>query len=160
MRRAVEVFVVLLTISLSFAVMAYAHGGDTTRIHSCVNNSSGQIKIVGASVPCKTNEHSLDWNQEGSAGSIISTRVVVNSVTVPGDPAPVSVSAFCNGDEWLTGGGFDQTSAPELTPLDVLRSSPAIVGTGLANGWTARARNRTNGEQVLIVFALCGSSAP
>jgi len=39
----------------------YMHGGDVTLIHSCVNKSSGEIKIVGANATCKNNENSLDW---------------------------------------------------------------------------------------------------
>ena len=39
----------------------YMHGGDATLIHSCVNKSSGEIKIVGANASCKNNETALDW---------------------------------------------------------------------------------------------------
>jgi hypothetical protein len=39
----------------------YMHGGDSTLIHACVNKSSGEIKIVGASSSCKNNETALDW---------------------------------------------------------------------------------------------------
>ena len=39
----------------------YMHGGDATLIHSCVNKSSGEIKIVGANASCKNNETPLDW---------------------------------------------------------------------------------------------------
>ena len=45
-----------------------AHGGDTAKIHSCVNNSSGTIKIVGANDNCNNNESALDWNITGVAG--------------------------------------------------------------------------------------------
>ena len=49
---------------LALAVMTpavYMHGGDPTLIHSCVNKSSGEIKIVGANATCKNNENPLDW---------------------------------------------------------------------------------------------------
>jgi hypothetical protein len=49
---------------LAIAVMTpavYMHGGDPTLIHSCVNKSSGEIKIVGANATCKNNENALDW---------------------------------------------------------------------------------------------------
>jgi len=38
-----------------------AHGGDPTLIHSCVNKSSGEVKIVGATASCKNNETAVDW---------------------------------------------------------------------------------------------------
>ena len=46
--------------------LAYAHGGDTTRIHSCVRN--GSIRIVGANETCRAGETPLDWNITGPAG--------------------------------------------------------------------------------------------
>jgi hypothetical protein len=39
----------------------YMHGGDAGLIHSCVNKSSGEIKIVAANATCKNNETPLDW---------------------------------------------------------------------------------------------------
>jgi hypothetical protein len=39
----------------------YMHGGDATLIHSCVNKSSGEIKIVSANTSCKNHETALDW---------------------------------------------------------------------------------------------------
>ncbi|HMH48880.1 MAG TPA: hypothetical protein VK548_01510 [Candidatus Acidoferrum sp.] len=41
--------------------MVYAHGGDPTLVHSCVNKSSGEVRIVGASASCKNNETAVDW---------------------------------------------------------------------------------------------------
>ncbi|MBI4504908.1 MAG: hypothetical protein HY691_05180, partial [Chloroflexi bacterium] len=36
--------------------MVSAHGGDLALIHACVNNSSGEIKIVPANQTCNRNE--------------------------------------------------------------------------------------------------------
>jgi hypothetical protein len=41
--------------------MVSGHGGDPTLVHSCVNKSSGEVKIVAASASCKANETALDW---------------------------------------------------------------------------------------------------
>lgn len=60
MRRHIGILM-FFTISLSFPLMAYGHGGDTTKIHTCVNKSSGEIKVVGASESCGNNEDALDW---------------------------------------------------------------------------------------------------
>jgi hypothetical protein len=37
-------------------------------ISACVNNSSGEIKIVDADATCKKNETLLEWNKQGPAG--------------------------------------------------------------------------------------------
>jgi hypothetical protein len=54
---------------MALAPAALAHGGDVNKIHSCVNNSSGTIKIVSPSTTCANNEVPLDWNAEGPAGA-------------------------------------------------------------------------------------------
>jgi septal ring factor EnvC (AmiA/AmiB activator) len=56
----------LLILALAVASMASAHGGDAAKIHSCVNNNSGTIKIVLPSQGCSNNETPLDWSQGGA----------------------------------------------------------------------------------------------
>jgi len=60
-------FVVIL-LSLVSVTYVSAHGGNTALIHSCVNNTSGEIKIIAATANCPSNYHSLDWNIQGPAG--------------------------------------------------------------------------------------------
>lgn len=57
-------------IGLMFLSVTYvsAHGGNTALIHACVNNTSGEIKIVGANANCPSNYRALDWNIQGPAG--------------------------------------------------------------------------------------------
>ena len=45
------------------AVVAPAASAST--IYACVNNSSGEIRIVSASTTCKPNEHKISWNTTG-----------------------------------------------------------------------------------------------
>ena len=45
-----------------------AHGGDPTKIHSCVKNSTGQTRIIAPNGVCDTNETPLDWNVTGPQG--------------------------------------------------------------------------------------------
>ncbi len=52
------------------ASMVSAHGGDTTRIHACVNPNSGNIKIISPTETCRDNETTLDWNIQGLVGPI------------------------------------------------------------------------------------------
>src|SRR5688500_13780229 len=52
------------------AGMVSAHGGDTTRIHACLNPGSGTIFIVDAGQTCGQNQIALDWNIQGPVGPI------------------------------------------------------------------------------------------
>src|SRR5262245_15032567 len=45
-----------------------AHGGDPTKIHSCIKNSTGQVRIIAPNSVCDPNETSLDWNATGPQG--------------------------------------------------------------------------------------------
>jgi hypothetical protein len=55
---------------LGLVAFASAHGGPpaTGIIHSCVNNSSGEIKIVAEDATCNGNRSPLDWNAQGVPG--------------------------------------------------------------------------------------------
>jgi hypothetical protein len=61
MRQLTQILSVFFAIALGFPLTARSHGGDTTKIHSCVNSDSGAVKIVGASDVCRNNETALDW---------------------------------------------------------------------------------------------------
>ena len=57
----------------------FGHGGDPTLVHSCVNKSSGEVKIVAANASCKANETALDWPRTAaappeSAGGLLHAR--------------------------------------------------------------------------------------
>ena len=65
--KSLVAFVVIL-LSLVSVTYVSAHGGNTALIHSCVNNTSGEIKIIAATANCPSNYHSLDWNIQGPAG--------------------------------------------------------------------------------------------
>lgn len=59
----------IILVTLASTTFVHAHGGDITLIHACVNNTSGEIKIVGVNVTCASNYRALDWNIQGPAGS-------------------------------------------------------------------------------------------
>jgi len=65
--KSLAAFAVIL-LSLVSVTYVSAHGGNTALIHSCVNNTSGEIKIIAATANCPSNYHSLDWNIQGPAG--------------------------------------------------------------------------------------------
>lgn len=56
------------SLSLGLVSGASAHGGDATKIHACVNNASGEVKIVGPSSTCHHNSTAVDWNVTGPQG--------------------------------------------------------------------------------------------
>ena len=59
---------IVIQISLLSVTLVSAHGGNTALIHACVNNTSGELKIVGANASCPNNYRALDWNIQGPAG--------------------------------------------------------------------------------------------
>jgi hypothetical protein len=55
--------------AFGFGVYIHAHGGDTSRIHGCVDNRTGALRIVGATQNCTSSkETALDWNITGPTG--------------------------------------------------------------------------------------------
>ena len=71
---------------------AWAHGGDTALVHSCIDNG-GNVKIIAADESCKKNEVALDWTRDGggdggttyTAGSGLSLSPA-NEFSVTGAP--------------------------------------------------------------------------
>ena len=57
------------TAAFGLGVYTSAHGGDTSRIHGCVDNRTGALRIVGATQNCTASkETALDWNIAGPRG--------------------------------------------------------------------------------------------
>jgi hypothetical protein len=74
--------IVMMLLSVTYVS---AHGGNTALIHACVNNTSGEIKIVGANSNCPSNYRALDWNIQGPAGQ----QGPIGSVGPAGPVGPV-----------------------------------------------------------------------
>ena len=45
-----------------------AHGGDPDLLHSCINNASGEVKIIGPNDACQKNWTAVDWSTSGAPG--------------------------------------------------------------------------------------------
>jgi hypothetical protein len=54
--------VAAVVISTTLVTAASAHGGDPTKVHSCVETVSGGIRIVGPDDACGGGEQALDWS--------------------------------------------------------------------------------------------------
>lgn len=67
--RRLPVGILAVTIGLAgTTTIALAHGGGTSKIHSCVTKIGGVVRIVEASNNCLLTESPLDWNAQGPAG--------------------------------------------------------------------------------------------
>lgn len=60
----------LAAVLASGATFGYANVSSSTsqKVHTCVTNRTGVVRIVGAATKCKSTEHALYWNQTGPVG--------------------------------------------------------------------------------------------
>jgi hypothetical protein len=129
-------FICLVCLASSFATLAVvtlvnAHGGDPTKIHSCVK-ANGDISIVGPLATCGNNQTPLDWNQQGVQGPPgptgapgISGWEIVRVQTTVTNVAPGTVmpgEAPCPAGKKVLGGG----GAPQglQSPVHTIASEP------------------------------------
>ncbi len=68
-RMSARVVAILFLVGIPSALFMAAHGGDTTRVHSCVK-PDGSLRIVSPTTACKSNETALDWSITGPQGPI------------------------------------------------------------------------------------------
>jgi hypothetical protein len=47
---------------------AFAHGGDRSKVHACINKETRRVRIVGPNKPCKAGERARHWAIRGPAG--------------------------------------------------------------------------------------------
>ena len=66
-RFSVGATVLALALSVG-AFVTWAHGGDPTVVHACVNNSNGVVRIVMPNIACQPNESARHWAIQGPAG--------------------------------------------------------------------------------------------
>jgi hypothetical protein len=154
-----------LVAAFGVVTLVSAHVGPTATgvIHSCVNDSSGELKIVGETDNCKNHQTPLDWNAEGPAGPTGPTgdpgadgvsgylRVVVNVNT--GDINPhtsTGLTVDCPAGKKVLGGG-GQAPADVFYVIDSYPLSD--------NQWFVRYQN--NSEDIvggtLTGYALCAN---
>jgi hypothetical protein len=67
-RIGLAIVMLVAGIGIGAGAMAVAQGDDTTQIHACVNNTSGNVRILAANAVCRNNESPIDWNIQGPAG--------------------------------------------------------------------------------------------
>jgi len=77
--------IIALVFAVSLVMIVRAHGGDLSLIHSCVNNKSGAISIVGPNDTCGNNQTSLDWIKNVFAGAGLNIARDNTGVTLTAD---------------------------------------------------------------------------
>ena len=60
-RRIIGLAALVVLANLGMPTVVFAHGGDATLIHACVNNKNKIPRIVDANVVCASNETSRHW---------------------------------------------------------------------------------------------------
>jgi hypothetical protein len=173
-RSTIGWLLVVSAVSGSLAVSTpgvLAHGGDPTLVHSCVNKSSGEVKIVAPGATCKPHENAVDW--AGAAAPTPSVTKVLTEISLvsnlPGfansgagersrflwepnryDPAPSEiffevVGALSNGDAGasVTFRLEDVTSGAPGVPIAGSSLTVLGPGTGTATGVRLRSGNLT-----------------
>ena len=157
---------VVLTIITAMAIVGgsavLANGSSGDMIYACVNNNSGEVKIVAADTVCHENSTLVHWNQEGTPG--------VDGVDgVDGDPGPASgaasqvvagnsstalSTAVCPAGTFAIGGGYFMTtdSPPFASFPSTATAGIAPVGSP-APAWTV-VKNPTD-SVVHTAYAIC-----
>lgn len=82
----VALFVLLAGVNSSGSMMIYAHEGDNSIVHTCINNSSGTIKVADVNELCKENEISIHLVPVGLDGNVgIGTSIPTEALDVVGN---------------------------------------------------------------------------
>jgi hypothetical protein len=133
---------ILLALALSVgAFVTWAHGGDPTVVHACVNNSNGVVRIVMPNITCQPNETARHWAIQGTVGPV-GPQGVAGAPGAQGPPGPtgpqgvegVAGTPGAQGPPGPTG-----PEGPPGTPGDgavlVRDANGLIVGTPIPAGY-------------------------
>jgi hypothetical protein len=67
-RNLLVVLAIITTMAIGGASAVLANNNSGNVIYACVNNSSGEVKIVAADTDCRETSTLVHWNQEGTPG--------------------------------------------------------------------------------------------
>jgi hypothetical protein len=68
-RNLLVVLTIITAMAIGGASAVLANGNSGNVIYACVNNSSGEVKIVAADTVCREHSTLVHWNQEGTPGN-------------------------------------------------------------------------------------------
>ena len=128
--------------------------------HACVNNTSGEIKLVTATTSCPTGASPVSWNQTGPRGAqgpagpsgAETTYTYRFGGIVPGTAV---ARAFCLPGEKVTGGGGLSTSSNAgLTQNHPIADETGVIAGGTtAIGWQVASED----WGVVQAYVICAS---
>jgi hypothetical protein len=126
---------------LAGGAIVYAHGGDTSKVHACVNFNTGGGRIVGAptdsgfvgsaSSLCGSGETPVDWSAAGAQGA--QGPPGPEGPTGPAGPAGTAGAAGTNGTDGSSGKSTSGKSAKLRTVRKQIGPNKALNKTGRAS---------------------------
>jgi hypothetical protein len=180
-RRRVVLAGVVVAAIVSAGV-AYSSGGSaSSTLTACVNETNGNMRLVGSASDCRQHESAVTWNSEGTAGPTGPTGpqgptgargatgpqgptgadgvsgYEINSASVGIGPGVAAAGTiFCSAGKHVVGGGWT-ADVPFSRGVFVLQSGPNTGGTG----WTGSIENtNSSGDPVQVTLsAVCADVA-
>ena len=125
-RWRVMIMIVPLAIAAA-ATTVHSHGGDPSLVHSCVKN--GNLRIVGPSDSCKSNETALDWPKGAGGGSGLVLKDANGTVIGPYDAAGHTV--FLSSPDGPVYVSVDSTGFQGVSSIIFYYTSTDCSGPGL-----------------------------
>jgi hypothetical protein len=182
-RNLLVVLAIITTMAIGGASAVLANNNSGNVIYACVNNNSGEVKIVAADTVCRENSTLVHWNQEGTPGmdgddgsdgvdgtdGVDGVDGTDGTDGENGDPGPASgaasqvvagnasaalSTAVCPSGTFATGGGFSMTADSSPFASFPSTTSAAIPPVGVpAPAWSV-VKNPSDGVLV-TAFAVC-----
>ncbi len=146
----------LFSLLAAFTLLpAAAHAQNT--ITACYVPKTGsvyRIQAPGAPDACKSSHVEFSW--ESAPASIAATEDTTYVLITPIPPGETAVvQRPCpDADQRVLSGGFGKMG-PELSELEVVRSSPFMTG----HGWEVVARNNSTVWNQIVSFVRCSKPA-
>ena len=178
--------VALLLVLMNATTLVSARSTINNLIRACVNNSSGNIRILGENDICRRNESLLEWNStdsDGVSGIETVTQSTAFKPLTEAEGFSTETTVLCPAGKKATGGGasvsllingeiFPATSdqLPAASSFAIAMSAPVDTGSEGPTGWTAAiyTPNNTNpladflpdAQFNVTVYAVCVNATP
>jgi hypothetical protein len=179
-RNLLVVLTIITAMGIGGASAVLANSNSGNAIYACVNNNSGEVKIVAADTVCHENSTLVHWNQEGTPGvdgtdgtdgvdGVDGVDGTDGTDGENGDPGPASgaasqvvagnasaalSTAVCPSGTFATGGGFSMTADSPPFASFPSTTSAGIPPVGVpAPAWSVV---KNPGDGVLVIaYAVC-----
>ncbi len=132
--KLVIIPLIIVSLFVGAVTIVVAHGGDVSKIHACMSNFGGLVRIIGASGTCNANETSTDWIKDVLAGTGMSASSSSSGVTLAADTTYLQrrVSGSCGAGTAISSINSDGTVSCNNTGTGDITA--VIAGAGLTGG--------------------------